>query len=357
MYTSVDELQQAVTGILCHDGNTPCVADEYRLRENIIDTLVSTAVFATDSQVKTRARSLIRHLSAGLGIRSLSIRPYYLAIGAGVVPTTAMVPAINIRTMTYDVARILFKLKREHGIGPLIMELARSEMGYSDQRPDDYAVAVLAAAIKEGYRGPVFLQADHAQVDALHYQQDPAREIQEMQRLIKEALDADFGQIDIDASTLVDTSKTMLDEQQAENYRVTAALTEYIRSLETQGSVSIGGEIGHIGGKNSTPEELVAFLDGYGHELGKSVAGLSKVSVQTGTSHGGMLLPDGGIATVQLDFSVLEDTGKIAREKYHLGGVVQHGASTLPMSDFDQFPRHHTLEIYLATGFQNTIFD
>ncbi len=357
MYTSIDELHQAVTGVLCLDGNRPRITDEQRLRNTIIDPLVFTAVFATDANVKTRARSVIRQLAAALGIRSLSLRPYYLAIGAGAVPATSTVPAINLRTLTYDIARVLFKLTQEQHIGSLIVELARSEMGYTDQRYDEFAVAVLAAAIKEGYRGPVFLQAYHVQVNAHHYQEDPAAEIQDMKRLIKEALDAGFRQIDIDASTLVDLSKTALDEQQAENYRVTAALTQYIRSLETQGSISVGGEIGHIGGKNSTPEELVAFLDGYDKALGKSTPSLSKISVQTGTSHGGMLLPDGSIATAQLDFSVLENTGRIAREKYHFGGVVQHGASTLPMDVFDRFPMHHTLEIHLATGFQNTIYD
>jgi hypothetical protein len=102
--------------------------------------------------------------------------------------------------MTSDVARIVFKLKKARGIGPLILELARSEMGHSDRRPDDFAVAVLASAIKEGYREPVFLQADHVLVDALHYQEDPAGEIQDMKRLIKEALDAGCRQIDIHAS-------------------------------------------------------------------------------------------------------------------------------------------------------------
>src|SRR5258708_28587063 len=85
--------------------------------------------------------------------------------------------------------------------------------------------------------------------------------------------------------------------------------------------------------------------------------GISKISVQTGTSHGGIPLPDGSIADVQLDFSVLDNTGRVAREKYHLGGVVQHCASTLPNELFDQFPKHKTLEIHLATRFQNIIYD
>jgi fructose/tagatose bisphosphate aldolase len=357
MYTSIDELQQAVTGVLRLDGNTLRVTGEQTLREKIIDDLVFTAMFAADQAVKAKARSLIRQLAEALGIRSSSLHHYYLAIGKGEVPTTSTVPAINIRTLTYDTARVLFKLKRELSIGPLIVEIARSEMGYTYQRPDDYAVAVLAAAIKEGYSGPVFLQGDHAQVNARRYREDPAAETLQMKRLIQETIDADFHNIDIDASTLVDLSKGTLDEQQVENYRVTAAFTEYIRSLETKGTISVGAEIGHIGGKNSTPEELEAFLEGYNKALGNSVPGISKISVQTGTSHGGIPLPDGSIADVQLDFSVLDNTGRVAREKYHIGGVVQHGASTLPNELFDQFPKHKTLEIHLATGFQNIIYD
>ena len=42
-------------------------------------------------------------------------------------------------------------------------------------------------------------------------------------------------------------------------------------------------------------------------------AGISKVSVQTGTSHGGVPLPDGGVAEVKLDFEVLRELGDVAR--------------------------------------------
>jgi hypothetical protein len=287
MYTSIDELQQSVTSVLHPDRNTLHVTDEYRLRDKLIDHLVYTAVFAADAAVKTCARSVISQLAVALGIRSSSLHQHYLAIGAGTIAAMSTVPAINLRAMTYGIARVLFKLKQEQRIGPLIVELARSEMGYTNQRYNEFAIAVLAAAIKEGYRGPVFLQAGHVQVNASRYQEDPTHELQAMKCLIKEAIDAVFHQIDIDASTLVDLSKTTLAEQQAKNYTVKAALTDYIPSLETQGTTSIGGEIGHIGGKNSTPEEFEAFLDGYRKTLGKGIPGLSKISVQIGTSHGG----------------------------------------------------------------------
>ena len=85
--------------------------------------------------------------------------------------------------------------------------------------------------------------------------------------------------------------------------------------------------------------------------------GLSKVSVQTGTSHGGVPLPGGGVAEVKLDFEVLRELGEVARREYGLAGAVQHGASTLPDELFHRFPAVETAEIHLATGFQNALYE
>jgi hypothetical protein len=87
----------------------------------------------------------------------------------------------------------------------------------------------------------------------------------------------------------------------------------------------------------------------YRGHLAASVKGISKISVQTGTTHGGIALPDGTIARVELDFDTLEKLSRIAREEYALGGAVQHGASTLPDEMFDIFPGKGTLEVHLAT--------
>ena len=137
---------------------------------------------------------------------------------------------------------------------------------------------------------------------------------------------------------------------------MTAVLTDYIREIEPQGvTVSVGGEIGHIGGKNSTVAEYQAFMELVKNQQ-KTTIGLSKVSVQTGTSHGGTVLPDGTIKQAVVDFSVIESIGKVAKDTFDMGGVVQHGASTLPTTLFHRFPEVGTLEIHLATGFQNIIF-
>jgi fructose-bisphosphate aldolase, class II len=121
--------------------------------------------------------------------------------------------------------------------------------------------------------------------------------------------------------------------------------------------VSVGGEIGEVGTQNSTVEELRAYMDGFNRTLPKGMAGLSKISVQSGTSHGGVVLADGSIADVKLDLDTLETLSRVARDDYGLAGAVQHGASTLPDTAFNNFPKRETAEIHLATNFQNMLFD
>ena len=152
-----------------------------------------------------------------------------------------------------------------------------------------------------------------------------------------------------------------VDAQQRTNYQRAAELSALIREHQADGLVvSIGGEIGEVGKENSTEAELRAYLDGYRRELdaraGAGTIGLSKVSVQTGTSHGGVPLPGGGVAEVKLDFGTLERLSAVCRS-YGLAGAVQHGASTLPDELFHRFPKVETAEIHLATGFQNALYD
>jgi fructose/tagatose bisphosphate aldolase len=257
-------------------------------------------------------------------------------------------------------ARTAFETAKSADVGAVILEIARSEQTYTYQRPIDFATSSLAGAVAAGWRGPVFLQGDHYQFNAKKYAADPEAMTEEIRRACRLAIDAGYRNIDIDSSTLVDLSKPTVDEQQRENYLRAAELTALIRGLETDGvTVSVGGEIGEVGHKNSTVEELRAYLDGYRRELDARDAGatgISKVSVQTGTSHGGVPLPGGGVAEVKLDFDVLREMGEVARS-YGLAGAVQHGASTLPDELFHRFPAVETAEIHLATGFQNALYE
>lgn len=325
-------------------------------KEKITDNLAETLILNPSPQLKKIGHWIAREAASIFGLYPASIQPLYEARAKqDLIHFT--VPAINLRTLTYDLARAVFRAASSLEAGSFIFEIARSEIGYTQQSPEEYVSSILLAGIKEGYRGPVFIQGDHFQIKAKDFFQDRVTEIEQLKKLIEQALEAGFYNIDIDSSTLVDLSKSSLDEQQRLNYEVCAELTAYIRKLQPEGiEISVGGEIGEIGHKNSTPQELRAFMRGYNSRL-KGIKGLSKISVQTGTSHGGIVLPDGSMAEIKLDLKTLKQLSRIARLEFQLAGAVQHGASTLPKEAFHRFPEAECAEIHLATNFQNIVYD
>jgi fructose/tagatose bisphosphate aldolase len=324
-----------------------------------MDQLARRAAFGS-AEEKDAARWLIWEAGQQVGVTPASIDALYRARGRGEVGGFT-VPAVNVRGMAYDTARSIFRTAIKLDAGAFILEIARSEIAYTDQRPAEYVAVMLAAALREGYRGPVFIQGDHFQVNAKKFAAAAAVEVAAVKLLAAEAIAAGFFNIDVDTSTLVDLSHAALDAQQRLNYQVAVDITRHIRSLEPEGvTISIGGEIGEVGTQNSTVGELRAFMDGYNRELARTTdtcAGLSKISVQSGTSHGGVVLADGSMADVKLDFETLRVLSGVAVSEYGLAGAVQHGASTLPDAAFHHFPRVETAEIHLATNFQNMLYD
>jgi fructose/tagatose bisphosphate aldolase len=357
--SSPADLLERLAGAAHLDGDRLLIDDEPSFRDSGIRDLAWTAAFSTDEATTAAAQWLVWEASQALGAYSASIQGLYEARARGEVHGFT-VPAINLRAQTFDMARTVFEAAEAADVGAVILELARSEQTYTYQRPIDYATGVLAGAVAANWRHPVFIQGDHYQFNAKKYAADPEQMTEEIRRACRLAVDAGYRNIDIDSSTLVDLAKATVDEQQRENYVRAAELTALIRSLEADGvTISVGGEIGEVGHKNSTVEELRAYLDGYRRELDErapGATGISKVSVQTGTSHGGVPLPDGGVAEVKLDFEVLRELGVVARQ-YGLAGAVQHGASTLPDELFHRFPAVETAEIHLATGFQNALYE
>ncbi len=362
-FADLAQLRQAMDGIATPHREGLDVRDAAGFREQMVDRLVYSAVFG-DEPLKATSRWLIRSAATALGAFPASIHDLYSAGGQGTY-AHATAPAINVRGLTYDVMRAIFRAAKSTENKIVLFEIARSEMGYTDQRPGEYATAALAAAIKEGHQGPVFIQGDHFQANAGKYAKDPVAEIQAVRDLAREAIEAGFYNIDIDASTLVDISLPTLAEQQEINFRHTAELTAFIREIEPTGvTVSVGGEIGEVGKENSTVEDLHAFMEGYvpalqraGEAAGRDLPGISKISVQTGTSHGGVPLADGSNAEVKVDFATLAALSRAARDEYGLGGAVQHGASTLPEEAFSRFAEANAIEVHLATAFQNMIYE
>ena len=125
-----------------------------------MDALVRDAVFgATDT--KERARWLIWEIGQHAGVRPASIHDLYLARGRGEVPPFTT-PAMNVRVLSYDTGRAIFRAAKRLDVGALICEIARSEIAYTDQRPAEYVAVMTAAALLTRITKPTDAQIDTA---------------------------------------------------------------------------------------------------------------------------------------------------------------------------------------------------
>jgi len=336
----------------------PRLPNGVRPSAEMLDRWARAAALA-EPVVREAAIWAIRETAHAAGLIPASIHSLYVARGTDRW-NNKTVPAMNLRGWTYQNCRAAFRAARKMDAGLLIFEQALAEAIYAKQTPAEYTAAVLAAGLREGHRGPIFLQADHDQVNAGNYAKDPAKETQRLSDVIREQIAASFFNIDVDASTVVDLSFPTLGEQQRLNAELTAKFTRLVREVEPKGvTISVGAEIGEVGAHNTTPDELRAFMATYPTSLAAAGggAGITKVSVNSGTYHGGKVLPDGTLAKVPVAFDTLAEISHVGRTEFGLAGAVQHGASTLPMDYFGKFPESGTVEIHLALGFNNLIFD
>lgn len=293
-------------------------------------------------------KKILKHLKTQAdkkGIFFASILPFYKSLIK--IPNPGFtIPAFNLRGLTFDLASSIFEVAKEQKLKFFIFELARSEISYTAQPPEEYAGQVLAAALASDWQGPIFLLGDHLQINPEKYHNTLIREINIVKKLIKRCLKAGFFNIDIDASPLSSLK---------ENILTSSRLVRFTRLLKRGKNIALGVEIEEIGKEKTSSEQLKMFLEGLRKKMG-NFDQVIKVAVQSGTKHGGEVLPDGTFKKMAVDFDLLKKLSKIAKS-YGLAGVVQHGASTLPVKTLSGLPKVGVLEVHLGTAFQNLVFD
>jgi len=258
IYSSETDLMN--TGYFYEQNGKIIINDEKAFRKEVTKNLMDTIVLGDSDHIKSLSEWIAFNVAAELGVYPASIQELYEAIGMGQV-SGFTVPAINLRTLTFDLARAVFKSAKKINSGAFIFEIAKSEIGYTFQRPTEYTATILLAAISENYIGPLFMLGDHFQINAVNFFQDKNQELGPLKDLIQESIDAGFYNIDIDSSTLVDLSNDSVDIQQKNNYEMCSFFTKYLREIQPENiEIAIGGEIGEVGGRNSSPNESISIL-------------------------------------------------------------------------------------------------
>lgn len=346
------------------------ITDQNLLRDEIIYTLQFNASVSDNKEVKKASIYWINQIAEALDIKSGSNHDFYSAKTGGEYQFFT-VPAINARMVSFHKVRAAVKTAKAMNLPHIIFELALSEVGYTGQGKNEYAALVKAAYISLGLENEtVYVQADHYQLDPKKYADDSAAELQRIKDAITKAIENGVYNIDIDTSKFETADLDKSDrENQQENARLTAELLHFIRQYEAEYdlpcTISVGGEVGEVGGENTKYPQVGAYLEMLKENLedlgSGSVKGLDKVSINVGSAHGGVLGPDGQpLDSVPLDFTAHHDLYMLGKDPMNEGKhvlPVQHGASTLPKKYFSLFPAMHVGEIHLATGYQNIVWE
>lgn len=368
--SSKEAVQELVTSVCVVEGDVVAsVSDQKKLQNDVIYTLQFNASVAEDEVVKQTAIHWINQIAKALNITTGSNCDFYDQKADG-QHQFFTVPAVNIRMASFHKTRAAVRAAQALKVPHVIFELAISESGYTNQQMDEFVAVIKAAHISLGMSDHVvYVQGDHYQFNPEKYEADKDAEMQRLKDYAKKALDNGAYNIDIDASKFetADPNKTDRENQEM-NARLTAELFHYIREYEKENSlpcvVSIGGEVGEVGGENTQYPQVNAYLemvDEFSRELGSGDAkGLSKVSINVGSAHGGVLGPDGQpLDSVPVNFQAHHNLYMLGEDPRNPGKhvlSVQHGASTLPKKYFALFPAMHVGEIHLATGFQNVVW-
>ena len=138
MSDSVQQVTAHFGGAVRVAGGKVTVSDPARLRGEATDRLAWDAVFG-DEPTRDAARWLLWELGQVMGCRPASIQGLYAARGRGECGGFT-VPAMNVRMMSYDTARAIFRAAIAGKAGAILLEIARSEIAYTEQRPGEYVV-------------------------------------------------------------------------------------------------------------------------------------------------------------------------------------------------------------------------
>lgn len=204
-FTDTNAVNAALKDIVEVTNTGVKVLNVEQLRSTLIDKLVYDATFNPDKKVVALCRKLIWDIAPALG--AVIESPYNQFLNKSKDTRKYSWAAINIRGMGYNTARADFASMVRNKVKYAKEEIAKSEIKYSGQRPAEYTTSILAAAIKEGYVGPIYLQGDHFQTALKDYTDDPVKAIDDTKKLMREAVEAGFRSIDLDCSPLVNWTK------------------------------------------------------------------------------------------------------------------------------------------------------
>jgi hypothetical protein len=126
------------------ENGTVCSVKTEGVRREI-EHLAHVAAFGS-LQDRSAAHKLSWEIGRQLGVYPASIYAIYRAVVANAIDRRFTVPAVNMRAVAFHTASGVFQAKLETRAGALIFKHSRGEIGFTAQRPYEYATMILLSA-------------------------------------------------------------------------------------------------------------------------------------------------------------------------------------------------------------------
>ncbi|MCX5677728.1 MAG: hypothetical protein NTY76_01285, partial [Candidatus Omnitrophica bacterium] len=196
---SVDELLNRIDNTTQVTKDSVVVTNHGRFVERTVDYLALTAGLSGDSDTRAAAQTLLDELAASFNFKFGSSSDLNMFAGEGKEKNlyyATIIPVFNGTTAMYDKLRDSFKAVKESQKEAIMLELAMSKTRASREELSIFTASIIAAAIREGYEGLIFVQGDHYQVSGEGLVE---RELRGVAGPLRQAiLDAGGASIDID---------------------------------------------------------------------------------------------------------------------------------------------------------------
>lgn len=237
--------------------------------------------------------------------------------------------ACNIR----HVSSVEGIMKASQALDAAVMfEIASSELEYTGTTPRAFAEMIRKKAKKLRFRQPYSIHADH--VGPRRNSRSSIRKAMDRVRDLKKA---GFTSYAIDASAVGGFGRIV---------DATARLSRLVRK-----NVGLEVEISSIGGRKTSPDEAVAFIE----KLRDNGIYPDALAINNGTRHGRIYGDDGAELPKEADVGLTE---RIVDDARRLGVVVvQHGAVGLPADTIIDLRRIGVKKFNMAVNWQDIVFE
>ncbi len=364
-FADTAQLQESLQGVVkLRHGSELHLLIPQMFRGELVDRFVYTSVLGGTAKLRHLCSQIIRSAALTHGIWCDSIHAFYQAnaVSRG---RSIVVPAFNIRGLTYSTIRSIFRVAQKTDSGPFIIEISPAEMSHTQQRADEIAACVLGAALRENYSGPVFLQGDHFRLDPRRCQSDLQTETSRLQALILDGMNNGFLNFDIDATIATGPDTESHSGQNPSYLDLAADLCTFIRHHQPESvSIALGVEFANLRGVLRHSQTLVSDFSRFKESLDRCgfPDHITKFNIHldavSGNNSGSAHTAKPQIPNVSADeCAILREFAESMRAAYGVCGLEVHSSTAIPEPYLPLLPSSGVVEAHLGTRLQDVVFD